>query len=96
MGLKKKAPVAEEKVVTNAETTNDVVPQDKERAREVSTQVMNRALALVSDTFNLSGDYHVTGFVDKGNSVKISVEDSDYSLDVVIKRPYDQGVYRDE
>lgn len=88
MGFKKKAPV-ETPTAEVAET------HTKDNNSEVSTQIMNRALALVSDTFNLSGDYHVTGFVDKGNSVKVSVENSDYSLGVVIKRPYDQGVYKE-
>lgn len=88
MGFKKKSPV-ETPTAEVAET------HTKDNNSEVSTQIMNRALALVSDTFNLSGDYHVTGFVDKGNSVKVSVENSDYSLDVVIKRPYDQGVYKE-
>lgn len=83
------APVVEEaekQEVPNIVVDNSNVPQD---IVTVSTETVNKALRVVSETFGLDNNYSVSSFSDKGSTVKIGLSSTEFDLDVVIKKPYE-------
>lgn len=75
-----------EKEVPNIVVDNSDVTQD---TATVSTETVNKALRVVSETFGLGNNYSVSSFADKGSTVKIGLSSTEFDIDVVIKKPYD-------
>ena len=80
---------AEEREVLE-EQASDV----SEEESKVSTEKMQRAIDLVSRKFNLlGGDFVVTGFVDKGTKVAVSLANADFDIAITIKDSDRYGIF---
>lgn len=80
---------AEEREVLE-ERASDIAEEES----KVSTEKMQRAIDLVSRKFNLlSGDFVVTGFVDKGTKVAVSLANADFDIAVTIKDSDRYGIF---
>ena len=80
---------AEEREVLE-EQTSDIAEEES----KVSTEKMQRAIDLVSRKFNLlGGDFVVTGFVDKGTKVAVSLANADVDSAVTIKDSDRYGIF---
>ena len=77
------APVAEK------EESPNIVVVGNDTPREVSTETVNKALKVISETFGLDDSYSVASFSGKGTTVKLGLSSADFDLDVVIKKPYE-------
>ena len=65
-----------------------------EEESKVSTEKMQRAIDLVSRKFNLlGGDFVVTGFVDKGTKVAVSLANADFDIAITIKDSDRYGIF---
>ena len=80
---------AEEREVLE-EQASDIAEEES----KVSTEKMQRAIDLVSRKFNLlGGDFVVTGFVDKGTKVAVSLANADFDISITIKDSDRYGIF---
>ena len=80
---------AEEREVLE-EQASDIAEEES----KVSTEKMQRAVDLVSRKFNLlGGDFVVTGFVDKGTKVAVSLANADFDIAITIKDSDRYGIF---
>jgi len=79
MGFKKKVIDKKEEVV---ETIDSKVSEEKDVA---STEVMEKALELVADKFNLGGDYVMISFADAGVKCSVTMRNMDFEVTVKIR-----------
>lgn len=90
-------PSEEDNKYMNAEEREVLEEQASDIAEEeskVSTEKMQRAIDLVSRKFNLlSGDFVVTGFVDKGTKVAVSLANADFDIAITIKDSDRYGIF---
>ena len=90
-------PSEEDNKYMNAEEREVLEEQASDIAEEeskVSTEKMQRAIDLVSRKFNLlGGDFVVTGFVDKGTKVAVSLANADFDIAVTIKDSDRYGIF---
>lgn len=90
-------PSEEDNKYMNAEEREVLEEQASEIAEEeakVSTEKMQRAIDLVSRKFNLTdGGFVVTGFVDKGTKVSVSLANGDFDLSITIKDSDRYGIF---
>lgn len=90
-------PSEEDNKYMNAEEREVLEEQASDVAEEeskVSTEKMQRAVDLVSRKFNLlSGDFVVTGFVDKGTKVAVSLANADFDIAITIKDSDRYGIF---
>ena len=90
-------PSEEDNKYMNAEEREVLEEQASDIAEEeskVSTEKMQRAVDLVSRKFNLlSGDFVVTGFVDKGTKVAVSLANADFDIAITIKDSDRYGIF---
>ena len=90
-------PSEEDNKSMNAEERGVLEEQASDIAEEeskVSTEKMQRAIDLVSRKFNLlSGDFVVTGFVDKGTKVAVSLANADFDIAITIKDSDRYGIF---
>lgn len=66
--------------------------EKEEKEKGASTIKLEKATAVVSKMFNLSEDYKVTSFSDKGKGVKLTTENSEFKLDIEIKNAERHGL----
>ena len=90
-------PSEEDNKYMNAEERGVLEEQASDIAEEeskVSTEKMQRAVDLVSRKFNLlGGDFVVTGFVDKGTKVAVSLANADFDIAITIKDSDRYGIF---
>lgn len=90
-------PSDEDNKYMNAEEREVLEEQASDVAEEeskVSTEKMQRAVDLVSRKFNLlGGDFVVTGFVDKGTKVAVSLSNADFDIAITIKDSDRYGIF---
>ena len=90
-------PSEEDNKYMNAEECEVLEEQASDIAEEeskVSTEKMQRAVDLVSRKFNLlGGDFVVTGFVDKGTKVAVSLANADFDIAITIKDSDRYGIF---
>lgn len=90
-------PSDEDNKYMNAEEREVLEEQASDVAEEeskVSTEKMQRAVDLVSRKFNLlGGDFVVTGFVDKGTKVAVSLANADFDIAITIKDSDRYGIF---
>ena len=90
-------PSEEDNKYMNAEEREVLEEQVSDAAEEeskVSTEKMQRAVDLVSRKFNLlGGDFVVTGFVDKGTKVAVSLANADFDIAITIKDSDRYGIF---
>ena len=90
-------PSEEDNKYMNAEEREVLEEQASDIAEEeskVSTEKMQRAIDLVSRKFNLlGGDFVVTGFVDKGTKVAVSLANADFDIAITIKDSDRYGIF---
>lgn len=90
-------PSEEDNKYMNAEEREVLEEQASDVAEEeskVSTEKMQRAVDLVSRKFNLlGGDFVVTGFVDKGTKVAVSLANADFDISITIKDSDRYGIF---
>lgn len=90
-------PSEEDNKYMNAEEREVLEEQASDIAEEeskVSTEKMQRAIDLVSRKFNLlGGDFVVTGFVDKGTKVAVSLANADFGIAITIKGSDRYGIF---
>ena len=90
-------PSEEDNKYMNAEEREVLEEQASDIAEEeskVSTEKMQRAIDLVSRKFNLlGGDFVVTGFVDKGTKVAVSLANADFDISITIKDSDRYGIF---
>lgn len=90
-------PSEEDNKYMNAEEREVLEEQASDVAEEeskVSTEKMQRAIDLVSRKFNLlGGDFVVTGFVDKGTKVAVSLANADFDISITIKDSDRYGIF---
>lgn len=90
-------PSEEDNKYMNAEEREVLEEQASEISEEeskVSTEKMQRAIDLVSRKFNLlGGDFVVTGFVDKGTKVAVSLANADFDIAITIKDSDRYGIF---
>ena len=90
-------PSDEDNKYMNAEEREVLEEQAGDIAEEeskVSTEKMQRAVDLVSRKFNLlGGDFVVTGFVDKGTKVAVSLANADFDIAITIKDSDRYGIF---
>lgn len=90
-------PSEEDNKYMNAEEREVLEEQASDIAEEeskVSTEKMQRAVDLVSRKFNLlGGDFVVTGFVDKGTKVAVSLANADFDIAITIKDSDRYGIF---
>lgn len=59
--------------------------QDEEESKKVSFKKMEKAVALLEETFNLKDQlFNVTAFTDKGNTVKVSMSNGAFDVAITI------------
>ena len=76
------------------EVLEEQVSDIAEEESKVSTEKMQRAIDLVSRKFNLlGGDFVVTGFVDKGTKVAVSLANADFDIAITIKDSDRYGIF---
>ena len=90
-------PSEEDNKYMNAEEREVLEEQASDIAEEeskVSTEKMQRAVDLVSRKFNLlGGGFVVTGFVDKGTKVAVSLANADFDIAITIKDSDRYGIF---
>lgn len=90
-------PSEEDNKYMNAEEREVLEEQASDISEEeskVSTEKMQRAIDLVSRKFNLlGGDFVVTGFVDKGTKVAVSLANADFDIAITIKDSDRYGIF---
>ena len=58
---------------------------DEEESKKVSFKKMEKAVALLEETFNLKDQlFNVTAFTDKGNTVKVSMSNGAFDVAITI------------
>lgn len=61
------------------------VAADEEESKKVSFKKMEKAVALLEETFNLKDQlFNVTAFTDKGNTVKVSMSNGAFDVAITI------------
>lgn len=61
------------------------VAEDEEENKKVSFKKMEKAVALLEETFNLKDQlFNVTAFTDKGNTVKVSMSNGAFDVAITI------------
>lgn len=90
-------PVTEEKepVLTEDEKEAIKSAEEKKSAEGASTERLRLATSMVSEKFNLGNDYSVNKFDDKGKVVKLTLENSEFIIDVTIKDSERHGLVVD-
>ena len=91
MALKKKD--KKEEVTETAITTEDV-PAETEETFNADTERLQKAVHIVSKTFNLDG-YEVRGFTDSLNKIKLVMENEDFKVAVEMKKTANFGLCPD-
>lgn len=86
----------EEKNMTKEESEALIAQQEAEKESGASTKKLEKATALLSAKFNLSNDYRVTNFVDKGKGIKLTLENKEFVLSVEIKDADRHGLTFDD
>ena len=90
-------PSEEDNKYMNAEEREVLEEQASDIAEEESkgsTEKMQRAVDLVSRKFNLlGGGFVVTGFVDKGTKVAVSLANADFDIAITIKDSDRYGIF---
>lgn len=88
----KKEAVSEE--VMTVEEKEAIEKQEEETVKEsADTRRLQLATNVVSGEFNLDPSYTVTKFADKKKVVKLSLENSDFIIDVTIKDSERHGMF---
>ena len=82
----------ESKYLTDEEKEALQKQNQQEKEQGASTKKLEKATMVVSSMFNLGEDYKVTSFNDKGKSVKLVLDNSDFKLDIDIKHPERAGL----
>ena len=82
----------ESKYLTDEEKEALQKQNQQEKEQGASTKKLEKATMVVSSMFNLGEDYKVTSFNDKGKSVKLVLDNSDFKLDIEIKHPERAGL----
>lgn len=83
---------ARELAESKSETRKDSESHIEQSEGAVSMEVLNRSVRLVSDVFQLDESYSVVGFSDKGNTVKVSMENHEYSVVIEVKNKSAHGL----
>ena len=91
MALKKKD--KKEEVTETAVTTEDA-PAETEETFNADTERLQKAVHIVSKTFNLDG-YEVRGFTDSLNKMKLVMENEDFKVAVEMKKTANFGLCPD-
>lgn len=91
MALKKKDKKDE---VTETSITTEDVPAETEETFNADTERLQRAVHIVSKTFNLDG-YEVRGFTDSLNKMKLVMENEDFKVAVEMKKTANFGLCPD-
>ena len=67
------------------EVIESQVAADEEDNKKVSFKKMEKAVALLEETFNLKDQlFNVTAFTDKGNTVKVSMSNGAFDVAITI------------
>ena len=83
----KSSPVQDEEELTAHErdAIEAQVAADEEENKKVSFKKMEKAVALLEETFNLKDQlFNVTAFTDKGNTVKVSMSNGAFDVTITI------------
>lgn len=88
MGLKKNKNNEQEVAPVTNPAENEYT-----NVRDLSTERLNLAVELVKRKFNITEDYRVVKFNDKGKVVDISLDGPDFIVAVTIKNSEMQGMY---
>ena len=91
MALKKKDKKEE---VTETSITTEDVPAETEGTFNADTERLQKAVHIVSKTFNLDG-YEVRGFTDSLNKMKLVMENEDFKVAVEMKKTSNFGLCPD-
>ena len=91
MALKKKDKKEE---VTETTITTEDVPAETEETFNADTERLQKAVHIVSKTFNLDG-YEVRGFTDSLNKMKLVMENEDFKVAVEMKKTANFGLCPD-
>ena len=91
MALKKKD--KKDEVTETAITTEDVTAETEETFN-ADTERLQKAVHIVSKTFNLDG-YEVRGFTDSLNKMKLVMENEDFKVAVEMKKTANFGLCPD-
>lgn len=89
MGLKPK----NTSTVEDITPVNPVADEPEDDTPDQSTERLTLAVELVKRKFNLTGDYRVVKFNDKGKVVDISLDGPDFIVSVTIKNSEMHGMY---
>lgn len=89
--------VAEEKEPAMTEEEKEAIQKaEEDKAKEsADTKRLQLATNIVSDKFNLDPSYSVKKFDDKGKVVNLTLENSEFILNVTIKDSERHGMYID-
>lgn len=82
----------EERNITQVESEAIISQIEAEKEKGASTKKLEKATALISGMFNLDDSYSVVSFADKGSKLKITLENSDFTLAVDIKKADRHGL----
>ena len=81
----KSSPVQDEEELNVHEQEAIKAQVDEEESKKVSFKKMERAVALLEETFNLKDQlFNVTAFTDKGNTVKVSMSNGAFDVAITI------------
>ncbi len=67
--------------------TEEVVVEEANTREVASVDRLNTAIDLMCSKFGLDEEYVLTAFQDKGNSVKITMNNKDFEVACTIKNP---------
>lgn len=82
---KKSKPDEDELTEQEQEALQSQAAQDEEEKKKVSFKKMEKAVALLEDTFNLKEMcFNVTAFTDKGNTLKVSMSNGSFDVAITI------------
>ena len=83
---KNKKRVDEEELTAHEQEAIEAqVAADEEESKKVSFKKMEKAVALLEETFNLKDQlFNVTAFTDKGNTVKVSMSNGAFDVAITI------------
>ena len=83
----------EEPVMTEEEKEAIQKSEEKKREQSADTRRLQLATNVVSSQFNLDPSYSVSKFDDKGKVVNLTLENSDFIINVTIKDSERHGMH---
>lgn len=83
----------EEPVMTEEEKEAIQKSEDKKKEQSADTRRLQLATNVVSSQFNLDPSYSVSKFDDKGKVVNLTLENSDFIINVTIKDSERHGMH---